>query len=365
MADDAMANSAEEGKNGVPTRCGTWLDERRHPPIRKRWWCLEVEMQDSGGAWTYVEWRRHQSWRRYLLQPRPLLRSVWMELPLLILVALATVFAGLYYELYQSKTPGALVLVSSSYFQPYYYLAVPLSLLLVFRTHVAYSRWWEARQNLGDQQNALRNASRLVVAWIWPRDAGLGADIVRLMAFLAPSSGSWFRHELEPMMANRDLVSDEELHYIMRSDQPTVAVGAMISRLLCEAPDLTPYERCTIETELGMFMNTIGALNRLTTMPLYLSYSRNCIRNLMWFMFGLPFALFQSMGWMTMVAVVGSTVLCASIENLSIQIENPLLVLPVQTITTNTRRHVEATLASRSALDQGPWLGTASSHHEF
>jgi len=96
MADDAKANSAEEGKNGVPTRCGTWLDERRHPPIRKRWWCLEVEMQDSGGAWTYVEWRRHQSWRRYLLQPRPLLRSVWMELPLLILVALATVFAGLY-----------------------------------------------------------------------------------------------------------------------------------------------------------------------------------------------------------------------------------------------------------------------------
>ena len=340
-----------EGHDMEDCAYGAWFNLRLHPRIRKRWWCGEVELQDSGGAWTYVDWRRHQSWRRYAPQIVPLLRSVWMTTPLLAMVFLVTVFAGLYYQLYQSKTPGSLVLVSSHYFLPYYYLVIPLSLLLVFRTHVSYLRWWEARERLGDQQNTLRNVARLVVAWIWPKNPTLAADIVRLLAFLPPSSGSWFRHELEPMMANRDLVSDDELRYIMGCDQPTVAVGAMISKLLSTA-EVSTYERCLLEAELGLFMNTIGALNRLTTMPLYLSYTRNCVRNLLWFMLGLPFALFQNMGWMTLVAVMASTLLCASIENVTTQIENPLLVLPVLVITTNSRRHVEATLASRQALDK-------------
>jgi len=330
---------------------GRWLDPLHHPPICKRWWYGEAELRDSGGAWTYVDWRRHQSWRRYTPQVVPLLRSVWRTAPLLAIVFSMTVFAGLYYELYQSKTPGSLVLVSKSYFLPYYYMVVPLSLLLVFRTHVSYLRWWEARERLGDQQNTLRNVARLVVAWIWPRDPKLGANLVRLLAFLPPSSGSWFRHELEPMMANRDLVSDEELRYIVGCDQPTVAVGAMVSKLLSRA-DVTAYERVMLEAELGLFMNTIGALNRLTTMPLYLSYTRNCVRNLLWFMLGLPFALFESMGWMTLPATLVSTLLCASIENVTTEIENPLLVLPVLVVTTNARRHVEATLASRQALDK-------------
>ena len=153
------------------------------------------------------------------------------------------------------------------------------------------------------------------------------------------------------MMANRDLVSDDELRYIVRCDQPTVAVGAMVSKLLSRA-DVTAYERVMLEAELGLFMNTIGALNRLTTMPLYLSYTRNCVRNLLWFMLGLPFALFESMGWMTLPATLVSMLLCASIENVTTEIENPLLVLPVLVVTTTARRHVEATLASRQALDK-------------
>lgn len=57
------------------------------------------------------------------------------------------------------------------------------------------------------------------------------------------------------------------------------------------------------------------------------------------------------MGWMTVPAVVVTTIMCATIENMATQIENPLLVLPVSTLTTITRRHVEETLASRLALE--------------
>ena len=54
---------------------------------------------------------------------------------------------------------------------------------------------------------------------------------------------------------------------------------------------------------------------------------------------------------MTVPAVVVTTIMCATIENMATQIENPLLVLPVSTLTTITRRHVEETLASRLALE--------------
>ena len=39
------------------------------------------------------------------------------------------------------------------------------------------------------------------------------------------------------------------------------------------------------------------------------------------------------MGWMTVPAVLVTTIMCATIENMATQIENPLLVLPVETLT--------------------------------
>ena len=279
-----------------------------------------------------------------------MLSSIFQELPLIALVVLVTVFAALYYDLYQTKAPGRLVLVSTGYFQPYFYLVIPLSLLLVFKTQVSYSRWWEARINFGVQQISLRNAARLVVAWIWPKDQRLGEDIVRLIAVLSPSSGAWFRHEVAPLEANKDLLSDRELEYVLGCDQPPVAVGAMISKRLVTAP-IETFERVIIEEHLGQFMATLSVLARLSSQPLYLTYTRNAVRNLLLFLLGLPFALYAYMGWATMPAVLVTTILCATIENTATQIENPLLVLPVTTLTTNTRHHVEAVLASRVALE--------------
>lgn len=328
---------------------GRWYDPTA-PQIRKRLWNFEVEMKDSGGNFSYSDWRRHQSWLRYMLRPVPLCRSLYQELPLLLMVTIVTVFAGLYYELLQSKREGWLVLVSSRYFLPYYYLSVPLSLLLVFKTNTCFDRWWEARTCLGEQQNHLRNAARLTCAWIWPEAPELASHIVRLMSVLAPASGAWFLHDIEVLLKHADALSSEELRYVIESDQPPVAIGTVISRYL-KMSSLDRFERIAIEEELEKFMNTLGALNRLSTMPIYLSYSRNCVRNTMWFLFGLPFALWESMSWMTLVAVLGTTVLLASIENIGTQIEQPLLVLPVERITGNTRRHVEATI--NSALHLG------------
>lgn len=332
---------------------GSWFDKEKHPSIRKRARNLEFEYIDSGGSWTYQDWRNHQSWSRYFkdfYRPKHMLSSVFQELPLIVLVVLVTVFAALYYDLYQTKAPGRLVLVSTGYFQPYFYLVIPLSLLLVFKTQVSYSRWWEARISFGDQQISLRNAARLVVAWIWPQDKKLGEDIVRLLAVLAPASGVLFRHEVAPLEANKDLLSDREMRYVLGCDQPPVAVGAMISRLLVTAP-IETFERVIIEEHLAQFMSTLSVLGRLSSQPLYLTYTRNAIRNLLMFLLGLPFALYEYMGWATMPAVLVTTLLCATIENTATQIENPLLVLPVTTLTTNTRQHVEATLASRVALE--------------
>jgi predicted membrane chloride channel (bestrophin family) len=170
------------------------------------------------------------------------------------------------------------------------------------------------------------------------------------MSVLAPAAGAWFLHDVDLLHKHADALTEEEFRYVVECNQPPVAVGSMISRHL-RMSQLHQFERIAIEDELGQFMNTLGSLNRLTTMPIYLSYSRNCVRMTMWFLFGLPFALWASMSWMTLVAVLATTVLLASIENIGTQIEQPLLVLPVETIVSNTRRHVEATIDSVVSLD--------------
>ena len=43
---------------------GSWFDKDEHPSIRKRAAKLEFEYIDSGGSWTYQDWRNHQSWSR-------------------------------------------------------------------------------------------------------------------------------------------------------------------------------------------------------------------------------------------------------------------------------------------------------------
>ena len=117
----------------IPPKVGEWLDKTRHPTIKKRFLMFEHEYKDSGGAWTYTDWRRHQSWSRYesrtrlrwrvasgewrvacgdrqthslilasfsyfvdIYCPKHWLGRVWQELPLIVFVLLLTLFAALY-----------------------------------------------------------------------------------------------------------------------------------------------------------------------------------------------------------------------------------------------------------------------------
>lgn len=344
----------ERGSTGASTKetyeYGAWYDPGEPKPkrtVRN----FVVEFEDSGGKFTLDQWRRYQSWTRYLFQPLPLFRSLYQEIPLLCMVIALTIFAGLYHDLLQTKRDGWLVLVSTSYFLPYYYLGVPLSLLLVFKTNNCFNRWWEARQQFGNQQNSLRNAARLTCAWVYPQDPQLAVDIIRLISLLAPAAGAWLLHDLSFLQDHAHLFTKVEFKRIVESHQPPVALGAQISRLLCKAQALQQFEKIAIEEALCEFMNTLGSLNRLSTMPIYLSYSRNCLRMTIWFVFGLPFVLWASMSWMTLPAVVISTVLLATIENIGTQIEQPLLVLPVKELVNRTKRHVETTLDSVRCLD--------------
>lgn len=326
---------------------GTWHDPAEPKP-KRRIWKFHIEFDDSGGAFSLNDWRMKQSWSRYLFKPLPLCRSLYQQLPLLFMVVIITVFAGLYHDLLQTKY-GWLELVSANYFLPYYYLGIPISLMLVFKTNNCFDRWWEARRNLGDQQNHLRNAARLTCAWMYPQDPQRASEIVRLLSVLAPAAAAWILHDMGFLREQEHLLTGKEFIYIVESNNPAVALGTMISQHLYHS-GLHQFERIEIEAELSKFMNTLGSLNRLSTMPMYLTYSRNCLRMTMWFLFGLPFALWASMSWMTIVAVIVSTVLLATIENIGTQIEQPLLVLPVRTIVNNTKRHVEATIASMHAL---------------
>ena len=62
--DAYLKNSRVDGGAGDVLK-GSWFDKSKHPSIRKRASKLEFEYEDSGGSWTYADWRNHQSWSRY------------------------------------------------------------------------------------------------------------------------------------------------------------------------------------------------------------------------------------------------------------------------------------------------------------
>ena len=75
------------------------------------------------------------------------------------------------------------------------------------------------------------------------------------------------------------------MRYVIGCQQPPVALGAMISKRLLAAP-IETFERVAIEQNIVAFMNTLAPLIRLSTQPLYLTYTRVAVRMLILFLLG-------------------------------------------------------------------------------
>mmetsp|Transcript_8079 Transcript_8079/g.13619 ORF Transcript_8079/g.13619 Transcript_8079/m.13619 type:complete len:432 (-) Transcript_8079:243-1538(-) len=226
-------------------------------------------------------------------------------------------------------------------------IAMPaLSLLLVFRTNTAYSRWNEARTLWGGVVNNCRNVVRQSNTF-FPEDprrdelkdrmaANTAAFAKALRNFLrGPKDDETFRDELNQIAAAGLMSSDQVNACMAASNRPMFCLNAM-SSCLREAK-LDPMDRARIDSSISVLVDLTGACERIFKSPVPLVYTRHTARFLTTFLVFMPFGLWPVMGsswnhWATVPASDVVAFFLFGIEEIGIQIEEPFSILPLEAL---------------------------------
>jgi predicted membrane chloride channel (bestrophin family) len=221
-----------------------------------------------------------------------------------------------------------------------------LSLLLVFRTNTAYSRWNEARTLWGGVVNNCRNVVRQ--ANIYYPDTAAAEELKDVLAantaafakslrnFLrGPKDDKVFRGELMEIVA-AGLMKESQVDACMAAkNRPMFMLNAMSAAL--RKVDIDPIDRSRIDSSITTLVDLTGACERVFKSPVPLVYTRHTSRFLALFLLFLPFGLWPVMGdswnhWATIPAADLIAFFLLGIEEIGIQIEEPFSILPLEAL---------------------------------
>ncbi len=304
------------------------------------WWMFETPNLFNDPPMTDTMWVQHHSWLRHLPEPVRFFSLIYGLWPIIAWSTLVTVLVGLYAELLQGKNgwPNA---VMTGYLQPFILTSFAVALLLVFRTNSSYDRWWEARKSFGLMYNCVRNIVRLTSAWLPPSEQpDIGVNIVRWASILGAAAMTFLRDDPNFLLEHEDLLTEAEMDWLLSRPQPPIAVLQVISSLLRRS-SLETYERCEIERQLASFDIVLGACERIRRQCIPLAYTRQTSRFLITYVTFMPFGLWAYTHWLTIPIMMVITMLLVGVENIGIQCEQPLMVLPLSSLAAGCRAAVE------------------------
>jgi putative membrane protein len=207
---------------------------------------------------------------------------------------------------------------------PHSLVGVALGLLLVFRTNASYDRYWEGRRLWGGIVNETRNLIRSASVHLCD-DAFLLRRLTRWTAVFPWAVMSALRGESEMGPAADDLPPHERnelLHAqhpaLHASQQMTVCIAE--ARIEGRASDIVLME---IERNIHLLVGYLGGCERIRKTPLPFAYVVHLRRALVIYCLTLPFALLDSFGWFSLVAVLLIAWTFFGIEEIGVEIEGP------------------------------------------
>ena len=121
-----------------------------------------------------------------------------------------------------------------------------------------------------------------------------------------------------------------------------MCLAAMASKALRRGLDagMSEFMHSECETAVKELHMCIGGCERIQSTPIPPSYTRHTSRSLMLWLLTLPFALWQTMGVVTVPAVFLVTYLMLGVDEIGVQIEEPFAVLPVKPLAEVCERDV-------------------------
>jgi putative membrane protein len=219
---------------------------------------------------------------------------------------------------------------------PFSMIGLPLAIFLGFRNNAAYDRYWEGRKLWGDLVVKSRNLSRQcqsLIAGGPAATASLGLGDVRVrMIYRAIAYCYALKNLLRGLNGSND--SNEYRHFLQepewqqldgssnKPDRLMLGMGADLGSCL-EQKRIDPCLAVAIDNTLSSMVFCAAACERIKNTPIPFSYTLLLHRTAYIYCFLLPFALVDTIGFMTpfVVAIVAYTFF--GLDALGDEIEEP------------------------------------------
>jgi putative membrane protein len=204
------------------------------------------------------------------------------------------------------------------------FLGVALGLLLVFRTNASYDRYWEGRRMWGSIINESRNLGRAAAVYLADAPV-LRRNLARWTAVFAYAAMHRLRDQRTLGLGAR-LLSDEETAEVLSLRHFPTEVARRITQTLREAREqglITDIQQMTLDQNVQLLIDYLGACERIHTTPLPFAYMVHLRRALILYCYTLPFALVHEHQWTTVAETLLVAYIFFGIEEIGVEIEGP------------------------------------------
>ncbi|MFO0846242.1 MAG: bestrophin family ion channel [Gemmataceae bacterium] len=221
-------------------------------------------------------------------------------------------------------------------------LGVALSMLIVFRTNSANSRFWEARSHWGMVVNCSRNLIRMGATY-----AGPAEDLARLVSAYVLLVREQLRDNFDTTPI-RHLVPGRVMARLEGVKNPAhILAGFMsewVATRLAEGR-LSAILAARMEELIGLLVDNQGACEKIHKTPLPFVYAALIKQVLLFYLATLPFVLVPKMHFLAPLVVAGVSLGMLGIEEAGVEIEDPFRLdpnhLPLDAICEMIRRDAD------------------------
>ena len=258
-------------------------------------------------------------------------------------------------------------------FKPHSLVGSALSLLLVFRTNAAYTRFWEGRQLWQQLADYARTLARYIMLFERQLGAARRCTAARLLCAFPTvlkqhlRGHSHLSPEVEALLTHSECTSlraarNMPLHIINLLGQQLAAVPEQTN----SRHPFTSRERLMMLKIVSQLSDCIGACERIVLTPVPLHYARHTSRLATIFVCTLPLVLAKELG-LILVPTMGF--ICWAlfgIQEIGLLIEDPFqTILKLNTICMSIQKDVQQTLDSSLSSQMAKGLDEAAREAEM
>ena len=261
-------------------------------------------------------------------------------------VLLATLYGLIVSALYR-----LLSFLPTMSFRPHSLMSSALSLLLVFRTNAAYTRFWEGRQSWQQLADHVRSLSRYTMLFERQLGRARRCRVARLLCAFPIVLKQHLRGS-SAVPNVRALLTESEISSLRAAHNQPLHLVNLLGLQLASVPDQTdpaaPFssrERLMMLKIVAQLSDCIGACERIVLTPVPLHYARHTSRLATIFVASLPLVLARELGF---VLAPTMAIICwglFGIQEIGLLIEDPFrTVLKLDKMCMAIQRDVQQTL---------------------